>query len=175
MSQSIQQLQALVEAFLVERNWVQFHTQKETATAMAIEAAELQDLYLWNRVPGPASVEDEFGDVMVFALSFASRSGIDIAAAVTKALAKASKKYPVEKAYGSNAKYNQLDSKATRAHCPVCSMTFLLVDGLIPWHESEGWIMATFEEKEGGKRDRRCEGAYCKPAAAALEPKSPRA
>lgn len=107
MSDILADLIRTVVEFREERDWTQFHTPKETATALAIEASELQDLYLWNRDPDLREVGLEFGDLLVFALSFAERTKLDPVACVHAALDKARRKYPVAKCKGSNLKYNQ--------------------------------------------------------------------
>ena len=105
---SLKDLQDMVVRFRNERDWVQFHTPKEVATALAIEAAELQDLFLWDRRPAEHDVELELGDILVFALSFADVADIDPADAIREALAKAARKYPITKCKGKNEKYTDL-------------------------------------------------------------------
>jgi NTP pyrophosphatase (non-canonical NTP hydrolase) len=105
-----------IRAFRDERNWGQFHNPKDMAAALAIEAAELQEIFLWktgDEIAGTATrkrleIEDEVADIAVYLLEFADNQGIDIEAAILAKLEKNAAKYPVEKAKGSSAKYTDL-------------------------------------------------------------------
>ncbi|MDT8342111.1 MAG: MazG-like family protein [Longimicrobiales bacterium] len=111
-----------VLAFRDERDWAQFHTPRNLAAALAIEAAELQEEFLWKEdaeiaeylasKPGHRAVSDEIADVVIYALLFAHASGIDLGAAVRKKLEKNREKYPVERARGSARKYTELGDAA---------------------------------------------------------------
>ncbi len=105
--------------FRNERDWEQFHDPKNLAEAISIEAAELQEHFLWkdvktvidkinNEPEYRKEIEEEFADVVIFALNFANSVGIDVAKAVKEKIDKNNKKYPVEKARGSAVKYNKL-------------------------------------------------------------------
>ena len=114
----LQQLAAEILAFRDERDWAQFHTPKNLAAALAIEAAELQELMLWKEAPaldaliasktGHSRLSDEIADVLIYALLFCEAARIDPQAAVRFKLKKNAEKYPVEKAKGSAAKYSEL-------------------------------------------------------------------
>ena len=101
-----------------ERDWVQFHTPRNLATALAVAVAELQELMLWkgevvvdhlvSSKNGHSKLSDEIADVMIYALLFCEAAGIDPEAAVRIKLKKNGEKYPVEKAKGSAAKYTEL-------------------------------------------------------------------
>jgi len=107
-----------VRRFRDERDWSQFHTPKNLAAAIAIEAAELQEQFLWktdkeierNLKGGPKreSVIEEIADVLMFALLLADRLGIDVSKAITDKLAINAKKYPVALAHGNARKYTEL-------------------------------------------------------------------
>ena len=100
------------------RDWAQFHTPKNLAAAVAIEAAELQERFLWKTdaeadkaLTDPAhlaGVADEIADVVMFAMLLADRLGIDLAEAITAKLAANEAKYPVELARGNARKYTEL-------------------------------------------------------------------
>jgi NTP pyrophosphatase (non-canonical NTP hydrolase) len=105
-----------IRAFRDEREWAQFHNPKDMAAALAIEAAELQEIFLWKsgadidvtaKKKRP-EIEDEMADIAVYLLEFADNLGIDLEAAILSKLEKNAAKYPVEKARGSNAKYSDL-------------------------------------------------------------------
>src|SRR5687767_4676400 len=99
-----------------ERHWAQFHTPKELAISLCVEAAELLSLMQWK---SPAEVEqvvaakrgqvqDELADVFHSVLLLASDLKIDLGEALGQKLAKDAQKYPVDKAKGKNVKYNDL-------------------------------------------------------------------
>ena len=107
-----------VRRFRDERDWSQFHTPKNLAAAIAIEAAELQEQFLWktdkeierNLKGGPKreAVGDEIADVLMFALLLADRLDIDVAKAIAYKLAANELKYPVALARGNARKYTDL-------------------------------------------------------------------
>ena len=111
-------LVAAVCRFRDARDWAQFHTPKNLAAATAIEAAELQERFLWQTdaevdrdLADPAKlagVSDEIADVVMFAMLLADRLGIDLAEAITTKLAANERKYPVALARGNARKYTDL-------------------------------------------------------------------
>lgn len=97
-------------AFRDARDWKQFHNPKDLALALSIEAAELNELFLWKS-PEDADrdrVAEELADVFIYLLLLAHESGVDIPLAVTKKLRVNRKKYPVKKARGNAKKYSAL-------------------------------------------------------------------
>ena len=103
----IEQLKREIAEFCKTRAWDQFHTNKELAAAIAIEAAELQDAFLWNREARPEKVREELADVFIFALRMAERNNLDVAEIVRMKLAVNAEKYPVEKFHGTCKKYSE--------------------------------------------------------------------
>lgn len=111
-------LKARVRAFARARDWEQFHSPKNLSMALAAEAAELMEPFLWTapaashalaREPKKrAAIEAELADVVIYALEFANIAEIDLAAAIAAKMALNAKKYPVEKARGRAEKYNEL-------------------------------------------------------------------
>ena len=109
---------AAVARFRDARDWSQFHTPKNLAAAIAIEAAELQERFLWKTdqeitetlddPAGRAGVVEELADVFMFALLMADRLEIDVAAAITSKLTDNARKYPVALARGNARKYTEL-------------------------------------------------------------------
>jgi len=102
-------LDALVK-FRDERDWAQFHDSKNLATAIGIEAAELNELFLWKTIKESEEVDrerlkEELADVMAYSLLLANKHGIDIKAAILEKIAKNAVKYPVDKAKGNATKY----------------------------------------------------------------------
>jgi NTP pyrophosphatase (non-canonical NTP hydrolase) len=105
---------ALVK-FRDERNWQQFHNPKDLALALSIEAAELNELFLWKKgekewsdVPMKA-LKEELADVFAFAFLLAQKFDLDVKEIVLDKIRKNGQKYPVEKSYNSAAKYNRLE------------------------------------------------------------------
>lgn len=115
---TVGQLRERVLAFARERDWEQFHSPKNLSMALAAEAGELMEHFLWteSKASGAAltdpakreQIEDEIADVVIYALEFANVGGIDLARAIEAKLAKNAAKYPVEKARGRSAKYTEL-------------------------------------------------------------------
>jgi NTP pyrophosphatase (non-canonical NTP hydrolase) len=106
---------ALLE-FRRKRNWEQFHKPKELATALAIEASELQEVFLWKTEEevvhllsssSRGKVLDEIADVAILLSYLCHDLGIDLNAAVLSKMNKNEAKYPVEKSYGNARKYNE--------------------------------------------------------------------
>lgn len=104
----IEELKGEVAAFCKERDWDQFHTNKELAAAIAIEAAELQDAFLWNREAKPEKVREELADIFIYALRMAERNHLDVAEIIRTKLFANALKYPVEKCRGTAKKYTDL-------------------------------------------------------------------
>lgn len=115
---TVAELRERVMVFAREREWEQFHSPKNLSMALAAEAGELMEHFLWTDSPGSAEtarsakkrpeIEDEIADVVIYALEFANVCGIDLAAAIEAKLAKNAAKYPVEKARGNARKYTEL-------------------------------------------------------------------
>jgi NTP pyrophosphatase (non-canonical NTP hydrolase) len=99
-----------------DRHWAQFHTPKELAISLCVEAAELLGLMQW-KTTGQLSqtltekheqLSDELADVLHSLLLLAADQKIPLGKALVSKLAKDTKKYPIEKARGRNLKYDEL-------------------------------------------------------------------
>ena len=110
---SLQRLRARINAFVTERDWDQFHTPKNLAMAMIVEAAELVEQFQWD-TPAESliltpekreAVSHELADTFVYLLRIAEVLQIDLIEAANQKIGLNAQKYPVEKAKGSNAKY----------------------------------------------------------------------
>jgi NTP pyrophosphatase (non-canonical NTP hydrolase) len=106
---TVQDLKTVVEDFVEERDWAQFHSPKNLSMALAIEASELMDLFKWKTVEEAQEemkdklledAADELADIMIYSIAFANRNGIDIAKAVTSKTEKNKAKYPADKFKG---------------------------------------------------------------------------
>jgi NTP pyrophosphatase (non-canonical NTP hydrolase) len=103
---------ALVK-FRDERDWAQFHDSKNLACAISIEAAELNELFLWKTAEESEEVKrdlikEELADIFAFAFLLANKHGFNVKDIVLKKIEKNNIKYPVEKAKGTAKKYNEL-------------------------------------------------------------------
>jgi NTP pyrophosphatase (non-canonical NTP hydrolase) len=116
MDTTIGALTAEILAFRDARDWKQFHNPKELAVAITAEAGELLQHFVWQShaqsdrriVDRRGEIESEIADVAILLFELADNCGIDLAAAMRAKLARNESRYPVEKARGSNAKYNEL-------------------------------------------------------------------
>lgn len=96
--------------FRDERNWEQFHNSKDLALALSIEAAELNELFLWKRAEevNVEKLKEELADVLIFALLLARKHKLNIGEIIVDKIRINEHKYPKEKAKNSAVKYNQL-------------------------------------------------------------------
>lgn len=118
-------LQAEVAAFNRERRWRRFHSPKNLAMALAIEAAELMEPFRWlgtaaawkaaREGPVADAVREELADVMLAALSLADYLGLDLVAITRAKLERNRAKYPADKARGRADKYTAYETDVARA------------------------------------------------------------
>jgi NTP pyrophosphatase (non-canonical NTP hydrolase) len=109
----IKELQTQIIKFRDERNWQQFHSLKDLLLGLNIECAELSELFLWkseSEIKGVEKnkIENEIADIYIFLNYLSQHFDIDIEKAVSDKIKINSKKYPVEKSFGSNKKYDEL-------------------------------------------------------------------
>src|SRR5262245_13516223 len=107
---TIETLRQAMRAFVSEREWEKYHTPKNLAMSVAIEAGELMEHFQWLEpaesfasadVPEvKAEIADELADVLCYALSLSNVLQIDLSSAVLGKLAKNAKKYPAERFRG---------------------------------------------------------------------------
>ena len=110
MTNDFDALTQKVKAFVDERDWDQFHNPKDLALALSIEAAELNEAFLWKNAQDatPEKVREELADVLIYAILLARKYGFSIPEIVSEKLAANAVKYTVEKAKGCSKKYNEL-------------------------------------------------------------------
>ena len=104
------ELLTLLEKFRDERDWEQFHDSKNLALALSIEAAELNELFLWKKDTQVEQVDrdrlrEELADVFAYAIMLAGRHGLDVSEIVREKIEVNAQKYPVEKSRGRANKY----------------------------------------------------------------------
>ena len=118
MADSLNELRTKVNAFVAERDWAQFHSPKNLAMAMIVEAAEVVEHFQWDTIEESYAINDErrkeigheLADTFVYLLRLAEVAGVDLVAAANEKIALNAQKYPVEKCKGSNAKYTEYQS-----------------------------------------------------------------
>ncbi|MBL9148929.1 MAG: nucleotide pyrophosphohydrolase [Phycisphaerae bacterium] len=109
---------AEIREFVAARDWGQYHTPKNLAAAVAVEAGELLGHFRWLSpeestaiLDDPVkrrAIESEIADVLILALEMADVCGVDPATAIRAKLAVNASRYPVERSKGRHAKYDEL-------------------------------------------------------------------
>lgn len=102
--------------FALERDWDQFHSPKNLASALAVEAAELLEPFQWltgeqsSRLTSEqlAAVREEMADVLLYLIRLADKLDVDLVSAASEKLVRNAEKYPVARARGSSRKYTDL-------------------------------------------------------------------
>ena len=111
----ISELQEKILAFVKERDWQQFHSPKNLAMDISIEASELMELFVWVGSKESNAeleirrdkVEEEIGDIAMMLLLFCKYYNIDFETAINNKLKLTGQRYPAEKVRGKRLKYNQ--------------------------------------------------------------------
>ncbi len=119
MDGAIESLTAALQQFAAERDWEQFHSPKNLAAALTVEAAELLEHFQWLTeeqsrnlaADKRTAVGHELADVFLYLLQIADKLQIDLAAAARQKLALNAVRYPAAQARGSSRKYSELQDK----------------------------------------------------------------
>ncbi|WP_336808020.1 nucleotide pyrophosphohydrolase [Fulvimonas yonginensis] len=114
MNAELQALQDALRAFAREREWEQFHSPKNLASALSVEAAELLEHFQWmteeqSHTLGEDKkneIAEEVADVFLYLLQLSDKLGIDPLEAARRKLEINAAKYPVDLAKGSSKKYS---------------------------------------------------------------------
>lgn len=110
-------IQGEIRQFARERDWEKFHTPKNIATALTVEASELMELFQWltteeseqiMKTDKAQAVRHEVADVAVYLLRLCDLLKIDLSTAIEEKLKLNAQKYPVELAKGHARKYDEL-------------------------------------------------------------------
>lgn len=102
-----------INQFRDERNWRQFHTEKDLAISISLEANELLELFQWKTSEeakgNQERLKEELADVLIYSYMMADNLGFDIDKIIEEKLIKNAKKYPIDKSFNQKKKYNELD------------------------------------------------------------------
>ncbi|MBA3752066.1 nucleotide pyrophosphohydrolase [Candidatus Dependentiae bacterium] len=113
---TLEDLKKRMLSFADERDWGQFHTPKNLTMALATEAAELMEFFIWldpqesvkELETHRESIEHEIADVLAYVVALCGRYNIDISKAFERKMELNALKYPIEKAKGKHTKYTHL-------------------------------------------------------------------
>jgi dCTP diphosphatase len=113
---SIEGIRQSLRRFAAARDWDQFHSPKNLAIAVSVEAGELLEHFQWLTPEQSAQLSDsqlakvrlELADVLLYLVSLSDKLGVDLVASTFEKLEINAKKYPVELAKGSAKKYTEL-------------------------------------------------------------------
>ena len=102
-----------INKFRDERNWRQFHNEKDLAISISLEASELLELFQWKTSEVTVSeklpqIKEELADVFIYAFMLADNLNLDVEKIITDKLIINSSKYPIKESFGSNKKYTEL-------------------------------------------------------------------
>lgn len=89
-------LRKQVEQFVTERDWKPFHTPRNLAEAIIIEAAELLEEFQWDKEINKETIKNELADVMIYCLCVANAMHIDVSEAIVNKMVLNAKKYPIK-------------------------------------------------------------------------------
>lgn len=112
----IQDLTSRIIAFRNQRDWEKFHTSKDLAISLMLEASEVAEHFQWKSESelkdyletNKEAIGDELADVLYWVLLMAHDFDIDIVKAMNKKMIKNEQKYPIKKAKGKHTKYTEL-------------------------------------------------------------------
>ncbi|MBE1514104.1 nucleotide pyrophosphohydrolase [Nesterenkonia halotolerans] len=105
---SSQETKLALRSFVAERDWGQFHSPENLIKSIAIESGELLERVQWGGQSDSEEIRSELADVLTYAYLLADRMGWEPDEIVLEKLQTTREKYPVDKAKGTSAKYDQL-------------------------------------------------------------------
>jgi dCTP diphosphatase len=116
MSDSIAELTAQIQTFVDARDWRKFHNAKDLAVAIAAEAGELMQHFVWQQEEqiekrlekNREEIASEIADVAILLFEFADNLGMNLGDVMQAKIARNDVRYPVEKSRGNNLKYSEL-------------------------------------------------------------------
>ncbi|CRH19377.1 nucleotide pyrophosphohydrolase [Carnobacterium maltaromaticum] len=103
-----------VKQFREERDWRQFHNEKDLAISISLEASELLELFQWKNSEEVTEtklerIKEELADVLIYSYMMADNLNLDIETIITEKLIKNNEKYPINKSKGNKSKYTDLN------------------------------------------------------------------
>ncbi len=112
---SIEEIRKIIVEYVRERDWEQFHNPKDVALSLVLESSEVLEHFQWKSPEEMASyvksnrddIGEELADVLYWVILLSHYLDLDLPAAFIKKMEQNRKKYPVEKAKGSHAKYTK--------------------------------------------------------------------
>lgn len=106
----IMEIMEQIVSFTKERDWDQFHNGKDLALALSIEAAELNEAFLWKKAEevNIEKIKEELADIFNYAFLIANKYDLDIKKIISDKITNNANKYPIEKSKGSARKYTEL-------------------------------------------------------------------
>jgi NTP pyrophosphatase (non-canonical NTP hydrolase) len=116
MSDSIAELTSRIRSFVAAREWEQFHNPKDMAVAIAAEAGELLQHFVWQQPDQvekraherPDEIASEIADVGILLFEMADLLGMNLGEVMETKIARNEQRYPADKSRGNNLKYNEL-------------------------------------------------------------------
>jgi NTP pyrophosphatase (non-canonical NTP hydrolase) len=111
-------LKLKIREFSKERDWLQFHSPKNLAMALSVEAGELMEHFQWvetgdsRSLPQPTrlKIQEEMADVLIYLLRLADELDVDLKTAAINKIDQNAEKYPADKVRGSSKKYTDYDA-----------------------------------------------------------------
>ena len=111
----MKELEARIAAFVEERDWDRFHSPKNLAMALSVEASEVVEIFQWLTEEQSAALEgprrealaDELADVLIYLVQLARKTGVDLLAAARAKVEKNRRRYPAERVRGKACKYTE--------------------------------------------------------------------
>ncbi len=98
-----------INKFRDDRNWRQFHNEKDLAISISLEANEFLELFQWKTsdeaIGNTERLQEELADVFIYSFMMADNLGFDVKEIIGEKLAINELKYPIEKCIGKNSKY----------------------------------------------------------------------
>ena len=116
MSDSISELTTQIQDFVDAREWRKYHNAKDLAVAIAAEAGELMQHFVWQQEEqiekrlenNREEIASEIADVAILLFEFADNLGMNLGEVMQAKIAHNDVRYPVEKSRGNNLKYSEL-------------------------------------------------------------------
>lgn len=102
-----------INKFRDDRDWRQFHNEKDLAISISLEASELLELFQWKKSEETVSnkkteLKEELADVLIYSYMMADNLNLDVDEIIDEKIKKDSAKYPIKKSYGNSTKYTDL-------------------------------------------------------------------